>query len=132
VAYHYLGVAYTQKKMYKEAIDAFQRSHALSGGGGAYDRSHLGYVYAVSGETGKAERVIEELKRESSQSHVSPWGIALIYTGLGDKDRAFEWLDKAYEARAFDLQYLKVDPRFEGLRSDSRFQKLLRRMGLVL
>ena len=58
--------------------------------------------------------------------------IALIYTGLGETDQAFEWLDKAYNDRAFDLQFAKVDPRFETLRSDSRFQKLLKRMGLVL
>jgi len=58
--------------------------------------------------------------------------IALIYTGLSETDQAFEWLDKAYNDRAFDLQFAKVDPRFETLRSDSRFQKLLKRMGLVL
>ena len=131
VAYHYLGIAYADKGLYKEAIEAFQTADGLSGGG-AFNTAHIGYVYAVSGKRREAEKVIEQLKQQSLRSQVSPWGIALIYVGLGNIDQSFEWLDKAYDARAFDLQYLKVDPRFEGLRQDRRFQMLLRRMGLSL
>jgi len=131
VGHHYLGIVYGQKSMYKEAIEEFQRSESLSGGG-AFNDAQSGYIYAVWGKRAEAERIIADLKRQSKESSVSPWGIALIYTGLGETDRAFEWLDKAYDDRAFDLQFAKVDPRFETLRSDSRFQKLLKRMGLAL
>ena len=131
VAHHYLGIVYGQKAMYKDALEEFQRSESLSGGG-AFNDAQSGYIYAVWGKKAEAERIIADLKRQSKDSSVSPWGIALIYTGLGETDQAFEWLDKAYNDRAFDLQFAKVDPRFETLRSDSRFQKLLKRMGLVL
>ena len=131
IGHHYLGIVYGQKRMYKEALEEFRRSEALSGGG-AFNTSQSGYIYAVSGQQSEAAKTIEELKRQSKESTVSPWGIALIYTGLNDKDHAIEWLDKAYNVRAFDLQYAKVDPRFEVLRSDRRFQTLLKRMGLAL
>ena len=61
---------------------------------------------------------------------VPSWGFAIIYAGLGDKDRAFEWLEKGYDERPSDMPNLKVDPRMEPLRSDPRHQELLRRMGL--
>ena len=131
IGHHYLGIAYGQKGMYKEALEEFQRSESLSGGG-AFNDSQSGYIYAVWGKRAEAERIIDDLKRRSKESAVSPWGIALIYTGLGDADHAFEWLDKAYDDRAFDLQFAKVDPRFETLRSDPRFHKLLKRIGLAL
>lgn len=131
IGHHYLGIAYGQKEMYKEAIEEFQRSESLSGGG-AFNTAQSGYIYAVWGKKSEAEKTIEDLKRQSKDSAVSPWGIALIYTGLGDKDHALEWLDKAYDVRAFDLQYAKVDPRFDVLRSDPRFSRLLKRMGLAL
>ena len=131
VGHHYLGIVYGQKAMYKEALEEFQRSDMLSGGG-AFNTAQSGYIYAVWGKRAEAEKIIAELKRQSKNSSVSPWGIALIYTGLGESDQAFEWLDKAYNDRAFDLQYAKVDPRFATLRSDPRFQKLLKRMGIAL
>lgn len=131
VGHHYLGIVYGQKAMYKEALEEFQRSDKLSGGG-AFNTAQSGYIYAVWGKRAEAEKIIAELKRQSKDSSVSPWGIALIYTGLGESDQAFEWLDKAYNDRAFDLQYAKVDPRFETLRSDPRFQKLLKRIGIAL
>jgi eukaryotic-like serine/threonine-protein kinase len=131
IGHHYLGIVYGQKGLYKEALEEFQRSESLSGGG-AFNTSQSGYIYAVWGKKAEAEKTIEELKRQSRETTVSPWGIALIYTGLGDNDQALEWLNKAYDVRAFDLQYAKVDPRFEQLRSDQRFRALLKRMGLAL
>jgi len=66
----------------------------------------------------------------SKQRYVSPYLFAIIYDGLGDKDQTFAWLDKAYHDRAFFLIWLKVEPRFDSLRDDARFQDLLRRIGL--
>ena len=70
------------------------------------------------------------MKDLSKPRYVPPFGIALIYEGLGDKAQALEWLERAYEDRSFFLTYIKVDPRFDSLRGEPRFQDLLRRMGL--
>ena len=74
--------------------------------------------------------MIEELKERSKRSYISPTIIAFIYTGLGEKDQAFAWLDKAYDGRDFILVMLKVDPTYDSLRSDPRFLDLMRRVGL--
>jgi hypothetical protein len=66
----------------------------------------------------------------SKPRDVNPWGFALVYTGMGDKDRAFEWLDKAYDERSSDLPWIKADPRMDPLRSDPRYKELLLRLGL--
>jgi hypothetical protein len=79
----------------------------------------------------EGEKILRDLARESKSAHVSPYMIATIYAGLGQKDRAFEFLDKAYLEKALDLTlFLKADPRIDSLRSDPRFQSLLRRVGL--
>jgi hypothetical protein len=74
--------------------------------------------------------LIEELKQLSKKQYVSPYDIATIYAGLGEKDRALEWLQKAYQDRDGWLTQLKVDPIFDALRSDQRFQDLMRQVGL--
>ncbi len=66
----------------------------------------------------------------SQRGYVPSWGFALVYTAMGDKDRAFEWLDKAYDERPSDLAWIKADPRMDPLRSDPRYHELLLRMGL--
>jgi hypothetical protein len=90
----------------------------------------LGHVYAVSGKKGEARTVLNELKQLSGQEYVPAYGIALVYAGLGEKDQAFAWLEKAYEEHAFKMAWLKVEPRWDSLRSDPRFADLLRRIGL--
>jgi len=74
--------------------------------------------------------VIADLEELSKRRYVPPYNIALIYTGLGENDRAFEWLQKAYEERSSRLVWLKVVPEVDSLRADPRFQDLLRRVGL--
>ena len=86
--------------------------------------------FALSGNREKARQALADLRELSKRRYVSPFETAVIYTGLGDKDRALEWLEKAYEDRSFGLTRLKVDPRFDPLRADPRFAGLLRRMGL--
>ena len=129
VARRYLGMAYEQKRMYPEAIAEFQRAVTLSRGS-LMMKSHLGHAYAVSGDKAKAQQVLDELQERSKKGYVSAYLTAVIYAGLGEKDRAFEWLEKAYNERAEFLIYMKADPRLEPLRTDPRFQDLLRRIGL--
>jgi hypothetical protein len=87
----------------------------------------LAQAYAFEGERGEANRLLKELIKENQ---VSPYYIAVGYAGLGDKDRAFEFLDKAYREQASMLQYLKIQPTLESLRDDPRFGELARRIGL--
>jgi DNA-binding winged helix-turn-helix (wHTH) protein/TolB-like protein/Tfp pilus assembly protein PilF len=133
-ARRYLGLAYEQKGMYPQAIDQFQRGVKLSGS--PLMLALLGHAYAASGKTAEARQVLSELRdlsesREAASSqYISPYTVAAIYTGLGEKDQAFKWLERAYEERDVWLMNLKVDPVFAKLRSDKRFQDLLTRAGL--
>jgi tetratricopeptide (TPR) repeat protein len=125
----YLGMAYEQKANYVEALAELQKGKDLLKENVGVE-ADLGHAYAVSGNREEAQKVMDELEELSKQRYVSSYHIALIYTGLGEKDRAFEWLEKAYEERSDLLVYLKVEPRVDRLRSDPRFTRLLRRMGL--
>jgi len=88
----------------------------------------LGHAYAVSGQVPKAKKVLNKLHRLARQRYVPSYDIAVIYVGLGEHDLAFNWLENAYVERPWQLLFLKVDPRLDPLRSDPRFQDLLRRM----
>jgi tetratricopeptide (TPR) repeat protein len=92
--------------------------------------SGLGWIYAVSGRRKDAERVIEDFNTLSSRTSVDPYWLAAIYSGLQDKERAFEFLEKSYRQHSANLAYLKPDPFWDTLRSDPRYVDLLRRMGL--
>ncbi len=129
LAHLYLGLAYAQETMYEKAIHAFQEATMLSGGSTAMVAA-LGYGHAVSGNTGEAKKVLEELKEFSKRRYVSPYDLATIHTGLGENDEAFAWLHRACEERSCPLVYLNVEPIFVKLRTDRRFADLLRRIGL--
>ena len=73
---------------------------------------------------------MDKLKELSKHRYVSPYNIAIVYAGLNDKDQAFEWLEKAYDARSSWMTWLKVEPKFDSLRSDAHFTDLMRRVGL--
>ena len=125
LALQLLGHAYLQKGENAEAIDAFRRAAALNG---VRDSAHLAYAYAVAGERAEAKRLIESLVASNGSRYVPPFHIALAYAGLGDKDAAFSWLERAYEERASFMDGLNVTPGFDILRSDPRFAALLKRM----
>ena len=131
-ARRYLGLAYEQKGMYSQAIDEFQKGVKISGS--PLMLALLGHAYAASGKTKEARQIISDLQdlNESREArrYVSPYTVAAIYAGLGDKDQTFKWLEQAYEGRDVWLMNLKVDPVFAKLRSDKRFQDLLTRAGL--
>jgi tetratricopeptide (TPR) repeat protein len=115
--------------MYDQAIAAYQK--AIKGS----ERTSiilgsLGHAYAASGRSGEALKILDELKEMAKQKYVSAYDLAVLYTGLGDKDHAIEQLNKAYEERAGWIINLRVEPLFDPLRSDPRFADLLRRLGL--
>jgi hypothetical protein len=110
-------------------VDELQRAIVLAGRRPAMV-SVLGYVYALSGDRAQARRTLAELDGLSSEGGIPTLYLAYPHIGLGDKDRAFELLDKAYEERSGLLVYLKVEPILDSLRDDPRFDDLLRRMDL--
>jgi TolB-like protein/DNA-binding winged helix-turn-helix (wHTH) protein/Tfp pilus assembly protein PilF len=127
IAHYELGQAYEQKNMHDEAIEEFKRAIQLSGDNEIFN-ANLSYAYATSGRREEASKMVKELEDRPSQHSSTDANIALIYVGLGDKDQAMVWLNKAYQAR-FNPSIL-LRPAFDPLRSDTRFQDLLRRIGL--
>ena len=90
----------------------------------------LGYAHARLGERNQALRMLEQLEAASKERYTPAFCFAVVYAGLGEKDQAFTWLEKAYEERTSRLGYLKVEPLWDPLRSDPRFADLVRRIGL--
>ncbi|MEP6706716.1 MAG: protein kinase [Pyrinomonadaceae bacterium] len=125
----WIGQTLVQQGRYTEAIAEINKAIALSGGN-VRDIATLGHAYAVSGRKSEALKVLDELQGRAKQKYVSPYFIALIYTGLGEKDQAFGWLQKAYEERHPYLILINVEPVFDSLRSDPRFSDLVRSIGL--
>jgi TolB-like protein/DNA-binding winged helix-turn-helix (wHTH) protein/Flp pilus assembly protein TadD len=122
-----LGLSYVAEGIYDEGVRAMRNAVALAPG--PHTRSSLAYALAKSGRKEEALGFIGEL--ESGQlAYGSAYNIAVVYAGLGDKDRAFEWLNKGYEERSRYMMYLRVDPVMDNLRSDPRFAALLNKVGL--
>jgi DNA-binding winged helix-turn-helix (wHTH) protein/TolB-like protein len=126
-ARRYMGLSYEQKDMYPEAIDQFEQGVKLSGS--PLMLSLLGHAYAASGKKAEARRILAELDQQK-QRYVSPYTVATIYAGLGEKDQAFKWLEKAFDERDIWLMNMRVDPVLKPIRSDQRFADLLQRIGL--
>jgi len=124
-----LGWVCEQQAKYEQAIDQFKIALALSGED-ANVLALLGNCYALSGKTEEAKKIINNLIATSKQRYISPYWIAMIYACLGEKDNAFNWLNKAYDERSSGLVWLKVEPKLDRLRSDPRFSELLRSIGL--
>jgi len=127
VAHYELGQAFVQKHMYNEAIAELQKAIALSGGSTTCT-SNLAYAYAVSGSKNEAVKILNDLKNRSNHGVSNAPEIALVYVGLDEHDQAMAWLEKAFAER-FNPGVL-LRPAFDPLRSDPRFQDLLRRIGL--
>ncbi|HET8674150.1 MAG TPA: tetratricopeptide repeat protein, partial [Blastocatellia bacterium] len=125
-----LGKVYVQQGKYGEAIAEFQKAREFSGTN-TETIAVLGHALAVSGKSGEAQRVLDELKSMSKQRYVPPYNIAILYAGLGEKEQAIAWLEKGYEDRDVRLVFLKVEPKWDALRADQRFIDIIRRMGLA-
>ena len=129
-AYWYLGHTYAANGQFNEAIAASERSAALSGRApGAL--GFLGLAYGLAGRKDEANKVLKELLDLQRRRYVSPPALANVYIGLGNNDQAFFWLEKAYQERSNYMVWLKVYPLLDPLRSDPRFDDLLRRIGLA-
>jgi len=122
-----LGRSYKGKGMFKEAIAEHEKAVALLPETPLY-LGMLGNVYGLAGKKAQALKVLDQLNQQSKRKYVAPYDIALVHIGLGDKDQAFAWLEKAYQAHSNDMSNLKQDPMFDPLRSDPRFEDLLLRM----
>jgi len=120
-----LGLTYVSARAYDKAFAEFQK--AIDSGNPEVT-ANLAHAYAVSGRTRKARETLTDLLDRSRETYVSPFDIAVVYAGLGDHDRAFAWLDKAYDERTRPMLSLKVNPRLDPLRSDPRFAILVRQM----
>jgi TolB-like protein/Tfp pilus assembly protein PilF len=122
-----LGWAYVYQGLYDKGIQEIQKSY----GEDPAVSPELAYVYAVKGDLGKARRILERLQSISRTAPVAAHHFALIYLGLGEKENALAWLDKARQQRSPMMAWLKVDPRFDNVRPDPRFQEMMRKVGLL-
>jgi TolB-like protein/Tfp pilus assembly protein PilF len=122
-----IGLAYEQKGMKSEALAALEEASSLSKSLNIV--ASLGHARGLFGQGARAREVLKRLEEQSRKSYVPSYHFVLVYVGLGEKDRAFEWLERAYQERSTVLAYLRIDPRLAPLRSDPRYADLVRRIG---
>jgi len=128
IARHLLGCCLLWKGDTAGAIAEFQRSKIMVTG--AWYQGLLGYAYAISGDRPKAEQMLRELEEMAKRQYVNSSAFAAIYLGLGEKEKALDWLDKAYENQESACWLLKVDPIYDSVRKEPRFQAILKKIGL--
>jgi tetratricopeptide (TPR) repeat protein len=122
-----IGLTYEQKGMRSEALDSLTQATKLSKSLNLL--ASLGHAQGLFGQPAPARQVLTVLEDRSRKNYVPSYYFAIVHTGLGDKERAFEWLEKAYQERSTVLAYLRIDPRLAPLRSDPRYAELVRRLG---
>jgi Tfp pilus assembly protein PilF len=125
----FIATAYIEKGRYAEAISESQLAAERTRRSMAHPLGILGYALVKSGDVAQARAVLEELLTASRSRYVAPYGIALIYNALGERDEALAWLERGFEARDHKMNLLKVDPKWKNLHGDVRFQDLVRRIG---
>jgi len=123
-----LGKAYEKKGSVQDALAEYQKARQLNDD--PLVLASLGHLLGSSGKRDQAMTTLDQLQQMAHERYVSAYSFAIVYEGLGDKEKAFQWLEKGYQERVFEMNYLKVDPFLEGLRSDPRFVDLVRRAGL--
>ena len=124
-----LGQAYEQKKAYDQAITELRRAADISQNSPPA-LAALARTYAVAGRTTEARNLLDQLMRQSKKQYVSPFYVAIVYAGLGEKEQALDWLEKAYGDHSNAIVFLKVDPQLDTLRSNPRFHELQRKLRL--
>jgi tetratricopeptide (TPR) repeat protein len=125
-----LGWVYEQRAMHREAIVEFQRVLDLDGDHPRFV-SALGHAYAISGLRKLAEESLARMKKKAKHRYVAQYEIAIIYVGLNEKEQALKYLATAHVDHCWGTIFVKVDPRFDPIRGDPRYQDLLRRMNLT-
>ena len=127
----FLGEAYVRKGAYPEAIAEMQRALELEKDN-AEIRCNLAYAYAVSGNKTEARKILEYVKAPGN-GYVAPYNIAIVYAGLGDKEQAIAWLQKAFQQHSYYIGVvLTTDARLDPLRSDPRFAKIIKKVGFPI
>lgn len=129
-AHLWFGRPYLEKRMYNEAIGELTTAARLSQES-TMSLAVLGHAHASAGHAREARELLAKLLARSRSQYVPSYWIALVYVGLGDRDRAFTWLERANRERSAWLAWAKVEPRFDRLRSDPRFDRFLRRLNLA-
>ena len=126
-AVQYMPLVYVQKGMFELAIAKLKEAPESA----ELDSTGMpGYIYSVVGRKQEARAMVSKLIGLRDQQYISPVAIAIVYAGLGEEGNAIEWLEKGYQEHAFQMQFLKLDPRWDNLRNDPRFVDLARRIGL--
>ena len=130
-SHYFLAVGYEGSGRTAQAIPEYQRAVELSEAD-TDTIAGLAHAYSATGRRSEAEKILRELQTQSKTDYVSPYMMGVVYASLGNKDKAFEFLEKAYKEKSPDLAYfLKADLRIDTIRSDRRFQELLRRMNFL-
>jgi len=129
MAHAWLGFAYSEKGQHEQAIAELQKIKGVADDPSLL--SFLGYVYGKAGRSDEAHKVLKRLTLLSKQTYVPPSGVMLVYLGIGEEDKAFEWWDRIFEEDDVAVVALKVNFAFDSLRSDPRFDDLLRRAGFT-
>jgi len=127
-AYSILGLSYLKQGRHADAIASMNKAVALSNRA-SFILVNLGYAYGVTGKRVEATAIVKELEEKYARKESNGRYVASVYAGLGEKDKAFEWLEKDYQSKA-DLTWIRTDIPYESLRDDPRFKDLLRRMNL--
>jgi serine/threonine protein kinase/tetratricopeptide (TPR) repeat protein len=122
-----LGATYTEQQRYDDSIAELDKALTQSEGSPIL-AGHMGYAYGQKGMRAEAQTTVRNLKMLAERQYVPSSAVAMLYAGLGDKTQALEWLERAYDEHDFSLVFLDVAPWFKGLRGETRFQQLLRRM----
>jgi TolB-like protein/Tfp pilus assembly protein PilF len=124
-----LGRADEEQGRYKQALAEFSKAREISQDSNE-SLACLAHCFVVTGATSEAKALLQKLMELSEQRYVSAYDLAIVHCGLGQKDKAFEWLNRGYEINDGWMIYLTVDPRFKPLYSDPRFGEIARRVGL--
>jgi serine/threonine-protein kinase len=127
IAYGYLGQAYLEKGHYQEALESLRRYVSLEPGA-LPRKAELANAYGRAGKKKEAEEILAEFRARQGETYISPYDWAMLYTGLGEKKLALDWLEKAYDERSGRIVNLAVHPQFASLRSEPRFQALVEKV----
>jgi TolB-like protein/DNA-binding winged helix-turn-helix (wHTH) protein/lipoprotein NlpI len=128
LAHLWLGRAYQQKEMYEEAMAEYRQTDAVLPDW-VVTLAAIGNLEGRAGQKREARDILARLNTLSQKKYVTPYGMALVYVGLGEKDQALNWLDKALEERAHWLVWIRLDPRWNSIRDEPRFKTIVKRLG---
>jgi len=128
LAHLFAASAYIEKGMYSDAVAEARRAQELTDAS-THPSAFLAYALVKSGKALEARDVLDKLLKLSGESYVSPYSIALIYNGMGDTDESIKWLERGYRERSPLMVFLKSEPKWSNLRTDPRFDSLMKRIG---